>query len=145
MEIYDLDTSILLEIIFEQPRMKKAKELLHLSTYRNRYLLHLSIIALGEAILIINREEDPVKRNKYLFALSNILSSPLLKIYVPSPASMVSILPFLKELDSYLDPADTLILAAATSNFAKKFYTFDQRMLKSSKLPSNLSLEVLEP
>ncbi len=145
MDIYDLDTSVLLEIIFEGLKQTKARKLFQLSTYSDRYLLHISTLTLGEALLILEAEENLQLRHRFFLEFFTLLTSYSVRIYIPPVDSFISLLIHLRRIDPYLSENDSMILASAFANNTKTFFTLDRQVLASKRLEQEFSLTICEP
>jgi len=133
LPIYDIDSSILLEIIFENPRQNDAKKIFQLSGYKNKYRLMASSIAVGEVIYVISKEKDQEYKENCIEALKRLLLYYDLEIYRPSQKFLTRVSEVLS-IDTFFKSMDALILASALENKSLKFITFDSDFLESKNL-----------
>ncbi len=133
LPIYDIDSSIILEIIFENPRQDDAKKIFQLSGYRNKYRLMTSAIVIGEVIYIISKEKDQEYKEKYLEALKRILLYHDVEIYRP-PKTFLAKVNEVLSTDTFFKTMDALVFASALENKSIKFITFDSDFLESKNL-----------
>lgn len=133
LPVYDIDSSVILEIIFENPRDEDAKKIFQLSGYKNKYRLIASSIVMGEVVYVISKEEDIDYKEKYIEALKRLLLYYDIEIYRVSKSSLDKVSEVLLT-DTFFKSMDALIFASALENKAVKFITFDSDFLKSKNL-----------
>ncbi len=133
LPIYDIDSSIILEIIFENTRQNDAKKIFQLSGYKNKYRLMASSIVMGEVVYVISKEEDIEYKERYIEALKRLLLYHDIEIYRASKASLDKISEVLSA-DTFFKSMDCLIFASALENKSIKFITFDSDFLQSKNL-----------
>ena len=133
LQIYDIDSSIFLEIIFENPRQDDAKKIFQLSGYRNKYRLMASSIVMGEVIYVISREVDISYKERYIEVLKRLILYYDIEIYIPSKVSLDKVGEVLSA-DTFFKSMDALIFACTLENKSLKFITFDSDFLESRNL-----------
>ena len=133
LPIYDIDSSIILEIIFENPRENDAKKIFQLSGYRNKFRLMVSSIVMGEVIYVISKEKNQTYKENCIEALKRLLLYNDLEIYMPPKTSLTRVSEVLSA-DSFFESMDALVFASALENKSAKFITFDSDFLQSISL-----------
>ena len=133
LPIYDIDSSIILEVIFNNPRENDSRMLFQLSGYRNKYRLMVSSIVMGEVIYIISKEKDIKFKENCIEALKRIMLYHDVEVYRPSKTTIDKVDEVLAT-DTFFKSMDALVFASALENKSKKFVTFDSDFLESKNL-----------
>ena len=111
MEIWDADSSVILEIIFDQPKRKQAEKLFKFSEYKHRYSLVISSIVLGEVVSHLCKEKNIQEKKNYFLALTDLLTSYPIYTYSPLLPSLNDFLSTLLS-SSLLIGMDALVFSA---------------------------------
>jgi len=143
LPLHHIDTCIILEVLFEGDDYESCKNYLNRVGYNYRGTL--SIPVLGEIFmgLISKLENETDKENA--FRIANMLidkrkmdfSSPQFKTY--------SIIDKIKSSESRVEPMDALNLAAAISDGANVFVTFDSTFLGNKKIETEFKIKIKHP
>jgi predicted nucleic acid-binding protein len=130
---YDIDSSIFLEIIFENPREDDAKKLFQLSGYKNKYRLVVSSIVIGEVLYVISKEKSIEYKEKCIEALKRLILYYDIEIYRSSHTALSRTNEVIKA-DKFIKSMDALIFACVLENKSQKFITFDSDFLDNKSL-----------
>tara|TARA_Y100000310_G_scaffold305460_1_gene345630 strand:- start:550 stop:966 length:417 start_codon:yes stop_codon:yes gene_type:complete len=101
-----IDSSIFIEILFNQPRAEQAQTLIRTAGMKNKPLLKVSSTVLGEIVKVIDREEDDLIRDVAYEYLDGILSRRNILIHTPGIKALRDILPDIYQTNNYIESMD---------------------------------------
>ena len=145
MDHYDVDSSVILEIVFKQENEHLARKLFQLSGYRNRYMLSISPIVLGEVLTIISKERALETKEDAFSELRNLLFYNQIHFYGLDILSLSQALIQILEADPFFRGMDVLVFASTILNKSKRFYTFDKDFLESNNLKAQFDVQIADP
>ena len=143
LPLHHIDACIFLEVLLGGDDYESCKNYLNRVGYNYRGTL--SIPVLGEVFMgLISKLEAETDKEK-AFSIANMLidnrkidfSSPQFKTY--------SVIDKIKSIETGVEPMDALNLAAAISDCAKVFVTFDGTLLGNKKLENEFKIKIKHP